>query len=130
MCSKVESLAKDVVHNLPGKQSFSQIAPFRILPAPAARPALPDVQLLQLEQERKQAEISVKTYFNLFRTMANDILSHVSQERELTISQFLQNFAVRPKTPTHNSGITTGLNEVRTQRNFFNMGAAAATKWR
>ena len=56
-----------------------------------------DVELLQLEQERKPAKISVKTYFLLFRTMTIDRLSHASQERESTISQFLQNFAVRPK---------------------------------
>ena len=94
LCSKVGTLARDDVHQSPGKRSFSKIAPFRMLPAPAARP---DVELLQLEQERKPARMSVKTSFLLFRTMAIDRLSHVSQERELTISQFLENVAVRPK---------------------------------
>ena len=67
-----------------------------MLPAPAARRLYyHDVELL--EQERKPARMSVKTNFLLFRTMAIDRLSHVSQERESTISQFLQNVAVRPK---------------------------------
>ena len=98
LCSKVESQARDDVHQSPGKRSFSWIAP---LPACCLPQQLVlyyhDVELLQLEQERKPARMSVKSYFNVFRTMAIDRLSHVSQERESTISQFLQNVAVRPK---------------------------------
>ena len=85
------------------------------------------VELLQLEQEKKPLKISVKTYFNLFRTTAIDRLSHALQERESTISQFLQNFAVRPKL-RHNSATATGLNEVRTQRNFCQYGGRSRNK--
>ena len=89
-----------------------------------------DVELLQLEQERKPARMSVKSYFNLFRTMAIDRLSHVSQERESTISQFLQNVAVRPK--LWHTTVQPHLDWVRfwPSETSFNMAAAAETKWR
>ena len=74
--------------------------------------------------------MTVKSYFNVFRTMAIDRLSHVSQERESTISQFLQNVAVRPKlwhttVQPHLDWVRFGPSETS-----FNMAAAAETKWR
>ena len=89
-----------------------------------------EVELLQLEQERNPARMSVKTYFLLFRDMAIDRLSHVSQKRESTISQFLRNVAVRPK--LWHTTVQPRLNWVRfgPSETSFNMAAAAETKWR
>ena len=89
-----------------------------------------DVELLQLEQERKPARMSVKTYFLLFRTLAIDRLSHVLQEREPTISQFLRNVAVRPK--LWHTTVQPHLDWVRFRpsETSFNMATAAETKWR
>ena len=130
LCSKVESLARDDVHQSPGKWT-----------SPGSRHSaccLPkqlvlyyhDVELLQLEQERKPPRMSVKTYFLLFRTLAIDRLSHVSQEREPAISQFLQNVAVRPK--LWHTTVQPHLDWVRFRpsETSFNMAAAAETKWR
>ena len=74
--------------------------------------------------------MSVKTYLLLFRTLAIDTLSHVSQEREPTISQFLQNAAVRPK--LWHTTVKPHLDWVRFRpsETSFNMAAAAETKWR
>ena len=57
-------------------------------------------------------------------------LSHVSQEREPTISQFLQNVAVRPK--LWHTTVQPHLDWVRFRpsETSFNMAAAAETKWR
>ena len=88
-----------------------------------------DVELLQLEQERKPARMSVKTYVLLFHTMAIDRPSHmhVSQERESTISVLAERCSAT-KTLTHNSATAPGSREVRTQRNFFQYGGRSRNK--
>ena len=97
VCSKVGSLARDDVHQSPGKRTSPRSRHSACYLPKQLVLYYHDVELLQLEQERKPARMSVKTYSLLFRTLAIDRLSHVSQEREPTISQFLQNVAVRPK---------------------------------
>ena len=86
------------------------------------------VELLQLEQERKPAKMSVKTYFLLFCTLAIDRLSHVSQERDSTITPVLAERCSATKTLSHNSATAPGLSEVRTQRNFFQYGGRSRNK--
>ena len=86
-----------------------------------------DVELLQLEQERKPARMSVKTYLLLFHTLAIDRLSHVSQER----ADYLPVLAGRcsaTKTLTHDSATAPGLSEVQTQRKLFHYGGRSRNK--
>ena len=130
LCSKVESLTRDDVHLSPGKRTSPRSRHSACCLPKQLVLYYHDVELLQLEQERKPARMSVKTYFLLFRTLAIDRLSHVSQEREPTISQFLQNIAVRPK--LWHTTVQPHLNWVRFRPSEtpFNMAAAAETKWR
>ena len=69
----------------------------------------------------------MKTCFLLFRIIATDRLSHAPQERESTISQFLQNFAVRPK--LRHTAVQHQLDGMRSgpSGTSFNMAAAAET---
>ena len=130
LCSKVESLARDDVHQSPGKQTSPRSRHSACCLPKQLVLYYHDVELLQLEQERKPARMSVKTYFLLFHTLAIDRLSHVSQEREPTISQFLQNVSVRPKLWLTTVQPHLDWVRFRPSETSFNMAAAAETKWR
>ena len=123
LCSKVESLARDDVHQSSEASPRSRHSAW-CLPQQFVL-YYHDVELL--EQERKPARMSVKTYFLLFRTMAIDRLSHVSQERVDYLPVFAERCSVT-KILTHDSATAPGLSEVRTQRNFFQYGSRSRNK--
>ena len=129
LCSKVESLARDDVHQSPGKRTSPRSRHSACCLPKQLVLYYHDVELLQLEQERKPARMSVKTYFLLFRTLAIDRLSHVSQEREPTISHaVLAERCSATKTLPHDSATAPGLSEVQTQRNLFQYGGRSRNK--
>ena len=128
LCSKVESLARDDIHQSPGKRTSPRSRHSACCLPKQLVLYYHDVELLQLEQERKPARMSVKTYSLLFRILAIDRLSHGVAGKRADYLPVLAERCSATKTLTHDSATAPGLSEVQTQRNLFQYGGRSRNK--